>query len=231
MNIERWDHYYKIDPEYNSRVGNNMLYTPYINKDRTIMCQSWDHTNPYQKPHKRPDFTEKLIDYFFVREVEHFTRYKNKSWCPEIYDIDFSKKRIYLEFPGETLNDVAYMEGRGLDVEIPNWREQVFDIIKDIYDNGYMKLSLYPHCFYVSKQTNRLKTFDFYPCISRKNPYIPITDFVGMIGNDSTGRFKEAIEGDNINFNYFFERILSTHVKWPTDPFPEFHKRLFGDRQ
>lgn len=218
-------HYYKIDPEYNSRVGNNMLYTPYIDGEK--MCMHYDSKSEYQKYTQRPDFTDTLLTFFFHREVENLKVFKNYKWAPQVYDVNIDSKKILIEFPGETLNDIFYTEGRDIDKELPDWKEQLSDIIKDIHDRGYYKMSLYPHCFFISKE-GVLKTIDFYACVSHEERYLPITTLNGMMGTDSQGRFKEAMVGSNVDFDYFFKRILTTHVKWPQDIFPQIYERIYG---
>lgn len=216
-------YYYKIDPEYNSRVGNNMLYTPTMNGG--IMCIHYDHKSEYQKYKSRPDFTEELLDFFFKREVKYLNLFRDFSWAPKILNIDTANKKIYIEFPGETLNDIVYTPGRDIKKEVPDYKQQISNIIKDIFDAGYYKMSLYPHCFFVDNGT--VRTYDFYACVDRSDPYLSKDRLKGMMGDDSAKRFEEATVGDMINFDYFFKRILSTHVKWPDNFFPEIYERLF----
>ncbi len=222
--MSEWRYYYKIDPEYNSRVGNNMLYTPTING--VEMCMHYDHTSEYQKASTRTDFTEELLGFFFERELEHLTKFQSYSWAPKLLHSDINERKIHIEFPGETLNDILYT-GRILINEVPNYEEQIYNIIKDIYDAGYYKMSLYPHCFFVVD--GKIKTFDFYACVSRSDPYLSKARLQGMMGNDSAKRFEEATEGDKVNFDIFFKRLLSTHVKWPNNLFPRIHERLYNE--
>ena len=50
-----------------------------------------------------------------------------------------------------------------------------------------------------------------------------------MLGQGSRTRFDEVTSDGLIDFEMFFKRTLSTHVKWPGDPFPKFYKRLFNE--
>lgn len=224
MNTTNWEYYYKLDPVYLNRCESNMLYAPKVAPDKSILCMHYDYTdNIYQKANERNDFTEGLVDFFFQREVHHLNMFKDYSWCPKVYDINMNERKIFIEWVGETCNDY-YEPGRTLN-ELPDWKEQLYNILSDILDAGYYKMSLYPHCFFIKDGV--LKTFDFYACLLRSERYLDINILRGMMGNDSAGRFSEATVDNKVDFEYFFKRILSTHVKWPEDPFPEFYKRLF----
>lgn len=220
-----WPFYYKIDPEYNSRVGNNLLYTPRINIEKQVMCMDWDSKSEYQNYSQRPDFTEELVSFFYERELYYLDKFKEFTWCPKI--LDTKPNKIFIEFSGETLNDILYTEGRNIEVEVPDYEEQVYNIVKDIVDSGYYKMSLYPHCFFV--QNGVLKTFDYYACIPSSDPYLEKHRLSGMMGKDSAGRFSEATNDNLINFEVFFKRLLSHHVKWPNNLFPRIYERIFGN--
>ena len=221
-----WDYYFKIEPTSGNRCTSNMLYTPLINSDRTMMCMHWDENSPYQAQNTK--LTSQLIDFFFDREVKFLKVFKDNFWTPEIYDIDVTNKKIFIEWNKETLNDIAYEGTRSLDNEFPDWQSQLYLILEDIVKSKHYKMALYPHCFFFNKD-NKLKTFDFYSCISHEERYLEKKKIEGMLGKDSVSRFEEATTNGLIDFEIFFKRTLSTHLKWPGDPLPNFYKRLFGE--
>ena len=221
-----WNYYYKIEPKDGTRVPSNMLYTPLVNKDGTMMCMHWDIDSSYQKYNAR--LTEQLMDFFFEREIKFLNVFKEKSWAPKIYDIDISSKKIFIEWNSETVNDIAYGKNRNLNNEFIDWQDQLYTILEDIVKSGHYKMALYPHCFFFDKDS-KLKTFDFYSCISHEERYIEKKKIEGMLGKDSAPRFDEATKDGFIDFEIFFKRTLSTHLKWPGDPLPSFYKRLLND--
>lgn len=223
MNTDHWNYLYKF-----SEMGlctTNMLYTPKINPEKNMMCMIWDETESYQQHNH--NLTTELIQFFFEREIRYFNLFQNYSWCPTIIDIDMSSKKIFLEWNDNTLNKILFNENN-LDEQCSNWKVQLFDILKDIKEKGYYKLSLYPHCFYLGKDS-KIKTFDFYPCIEITNPYISRSSISGMIGPLSAARFDRAEVGDLINFEIFLKDTLLNHLHtyWPDNPFPMYYERLF----
>jgi hypothetical protein len=203
----------------------NLLYTPLLNSNEDMLCMWYDETSEYQQENK--ELSAELVNFFFEREVKYLTIFQKYDWAPKIIDIDYDKRKIFIEFNKETLNHIVMGKDRILAQEVPNWREQVFAILKDIDDAGYYKLALYPHCFFVSKD-NKLKIIDFYACIEKHNCCIERSKIEGMIGKDSTGRFDNATQNDVVNFEVFFKTTMLEHLteRWKDNSFPEFYNRL-----
>jgi hypothetical protein len=99
------------------------------------------------------------------------------------------------------------------------------DIIKDIYNDGYYKITLYPHCYFI--EGGILKTMDFYGCIEQQDPYIDFEKVKGLI-NVSAHRFEEALdERKRLNIEIMFKRSLTTYVYWPDNILPKIYTELF----
>jgi hypothetical protein len=225
MNVNSWLPYYKIDPIENRLVRSNMLYTPLINPEGTVFCMYWDYQNDYQTKHgSREDFTKELIDFFFEREIKHLEIFKNKSWAPTLIDVDIPNKQIFFKWSGETCNNIVY-SGRNLNDYCSNWQEQLEFIITDIFNDGYYKLSLYPHCHFIDNGV--LKTFDFYGCVDRSNPFIEMSKIKGMVGPNSQQRFDESVSDNVVNLDILFKRALEKYIVWPNNVLQKLHKKLF----
>jgi hypothetical protein len=226
MNIDQWNYFYKIDPVENRLSRHNMLYTPLVNPENNIMCMLWDSCSDYQTKYgERPEYTADLVDFFFRREIEHIEIFKNYSWAPEIIDIDKKNKRIFYKWYGETCNNIVYDKSRNLDKECVDWKYQLETILTDIYQEGYMKMSLYPHCHYLDAN-KKLHTIDFYGCASRSNPYIEVSKLYGMIGPRSNERFDEATTNGLVDLEFFFKRAMTHFIKWPHDPLPDIYYQI-----
>jgi hypothetical protein len=230
MNIDDWKPYYKINPEDNSLIETNLIYTPLINSEGTVMCMWFDHTNKYQNEDiaywlpSRPFYTAEMVKFFFDREVEYLTAFKDKPWAPTVLEIDYDRQQIFFRWSGQSLNHVIY-SGRDLNEYCPYWQEQLADIVKDIVTSGYYKVSLYPHCYYVEDDV--LKTFDYYGCVRQDYPYVLLDHIRGMIGETSGPRFVEATEGDKLNIGILFKRALEEYVEWPNDALKSVYKDLY----
>lgn len=223
-----WQYCYKLGYKFAEVTATNMLYTPKMNAEGNIMCMSWDAHDPYQSENTR--ITDELIDFFFQREVVHLQVFKDYPWAPKIIEIDMINKKVFIEWNTETCNHIIMGDNRKtLDEVCPDWKEQLFTILKDITDAGYYKMALYPHCFFLDEH-NKLKTFDFYSCISSKERYLELSKIEGMIGELSVERFSRATTNGIIDFDVFFKETLLSHLgnQWPVDPFPEFYNKIFN---
>jgi hypothetical protein len=224
--MDNWQYFYKIDYERKHNVTTNMLYSPMINQTGDTMCMIWDVSDPYQIESTK--LTSELVDFFFEREINHLKIMQKFSWAPRLLSID--SDRIYIEFNKETLNHILLDPNRNLDIECPDWREQIFNILKDIINAGYYKMALYPHCFFL--KDGIIKTFDFYSCVGIEERYIERKIIENIIGEDSADRFNIATEGNLIDFKKFFEITMTKYLgkTWGKDnPFPEFYKQLFSN--
>jgi hypothetical protein len=224
IDTTNWKYFYKIYETWEQPT--NLLYTPLISPGGDVMCLWWDETSPYQSANTR--LTAELINFFFEREVRYLTIFQEYPWAPKILEIDLVNRKIFIEFNKETLNHIIFTPGRNLDIECPNWKEQIFTILSDIVNGRYYKMALYPHCFFIDN-TGKIKTIDFYGCVSQEERYLERSKIEGMIGNDSGGRFNEVTKDGLIDFEMFFKNTLSVHLTkvWPDSPFAEYYKRLY----
>lgn len=229
MDISNWENYYKLEPVPGGdalSVTSNLLYTPKINLEKTTMCMSWDASDPYQDQINRTYYTNDLVKEFFQREVKYFTTFKDYSWAPTLIDIDEKKQQIFFEFPGYTCNNIIYGKQDRLEEYASDWKSQIKEVLTDIVDAGYYKMTLYPHCFFF--HNGKLKTFDFYACIERSNPYLSEETIKGLRGKESGFRFIEALSDGIIDFDIFFKQSLKKHVVWPDNVLLDFYNEYFG---
>lgn len=224
MDITGWNKFYKYkDGELETT---NVLYTPYVNPEGTILCMSWDETDPYQETNTM--LTKELINFFFQREVTYLMKFQEYDWAPRVLGVDYENRKVFIEWNKETLNTIIHT-GRSLDKLCPTWKEEIYTILKDIVaDNKVYKMALYPHCFFIDA-TGHIKVFDFYSCLSIEERYLERSKIAGLIGPESGGRFDEATVGEKVDFEIFFKNTLNNQLAktWPDNPFPEFYKRLF----
>jgi len=203
------------------------MYTPLVNKEKNVMCMHWDSTSEYQHPDARPLFNQGLLDYFFNKEVFYISKFQGHSYAPEVYEIDYKEKKVFIEWSGETCNDIVYDSSRSLDKECTSWHSQLNDAIESIYRNNVYKVSLYPHCFFI--KDGNLKTFDWYGCFDVNNCFVDYEVLEGMMGKHSSHRFSEASKDGIVDFSYFYKKSLQQHIKWPNDPLPALYNKLFGN--
>lgn len=221
---KNWKYFYKLDYSNKHECTTNLLYTPTINSDGNILCMTYDENNEYQKDNI--GITKELVDFFFEREIRYLEVFQKYDWAPKLLEVDLKNRQVFIEFNNETINHIILANDRSLDDECPDWKDQIFNIIKDIDDAGYYKMALYPHCFFIID--GKIKTIDFYSCLEKTNRFLERKKIEGMIGKESVERFNESTVGEMIDFKIFFEKTMLEHLakRWPDNPFPDYYKRI-----
>ena len=230
MNIDNWDPVFKINYYTKKIVETNLVYTPLVNKEKTIMCMNFDHTHPYQNEMvssflpQRPYYTKDTVKFFFDRELKYIETFRHLPWTPNYLEIDYINQRVFFEWPGESCNALVC---NNIDIGryCNNWEDQLEKIVSDILSNDCYKLTLYPHCFFI--QDGILKTFDFYACADIDDPHIDINIMKGIMGVVSADRFTEATASHSINTEVLFKQALKEFSCWPGNRLPAMYQKLF----
>ncbi len=167
MNTDNWNYYYKF-----SQVGmkgmSQTTYEPLINPEGNVFCANFKLNSDYHKEMgPRPLYTQEVVDWFFNNEVKNLERFSNKSYCPEVLDIDHTNKKIFIKWYKHTCNDMVY-SGNPWSKQ---WVGQFREIMMDLINEGYYKLTMYPHCHYVTND-GVMKSIDWYGCLPKDSPLV-----------------------------------------------------------
>ncbi|NDA62285.1 MAG: hypothetical protein EBX50_09600 [Chitinophagia bacterium] len=202
MDISNWQILYKAN-----NTHTQMVYEPRISPDNKIFCMNFQYACTYQTQQTKnyPEtYTEHFVHEMFVRELEFQKFCRSKSWCPKIIDVDYESKRIFL------------VAGRNL-TEDPSEqnRKAVRDVIKDQWQMGMIKLTVYPHSHMIHSD-GTITAIDFYASVEKHNPYVAVNSVLPLMGA-SEFRFRSAQQEDRIDLLEMFKHTLLRHSQWPGD--------------
>jgi hypothetical protein len=228
--ISTWSYYHKLNPT-GTPYPSNLLYTPRVNPEQTVMCAHYC-IDPGYRPNEDILVPEDLVDWFFHRDAKFLKQLSHLKTTPALYDIDYDNRKIFMEWNKETLSQVLFTPGRDLDAEVPNWKEQMKDFFIATKANNFWKVSLYPNCFYISKD-GQLKTIDNYAVIPYEERFIERKIIEGIIGKDGAYRFDQSTDEKGfIDFKKFFEITITKHLKersWGNTVFAEIFEEVYND--
>ena len=228
--ISSWGYYHKLNPNGN-RYPSNLLYTPRINPEQTIMCAHYCIDADY-RPEETVIVAEDLIEWFFNRDAKFLKQLSHLTTTPILYDVDYNHRKIFMEWNKETLSQVLYTPGRDLDTEVPTWKKQMKDFFISTKANNFWKTSLYPNCFFISKD-GQLKTIDHYAVIPYEERFIERKIIEGIIGKDGSYRFDQSTDEKGfIDFKKFFEITVTKHLQgkgWGNTVFADIFKEIYND--
>lgn len=204
-------------------------YEPLISDDGKTFCCNYAFPNDYQyrETNNRPLYTQEVVDWFFQNELKYIEIFKNKPYAPEVIDINYAKKKIYIKWYDLSCNQIIYKSSNW-----PKdlWRTQIKDIMLDIYNEGVYKLTMYPHCHYISDDGN-MRAIDWYGCMPVDSPYIAEKYMQGIIHETAQFRLEETgTSVDSVlNLETMFKRSLGEHVLWGDKNMSYIYKEMFND--
>jgi hypothetical protein len=225
-----WSYYHKLNPNGNP-WSSNMLYTPRINPEQTIMCAHYCN-DPIYRSNEDSIIQEELIDWFFHRDVKFLNQLSHLKTTPVLYEVDTINRKIFMEWNKETFSQILFTPGRNLDIEVPNWKEQMTAFFISTKENNFWKLSLYPNCFFVTKD-GQLKAIDNYAVVPYEERFIKRDLIEGIIGKDGAYRFNYSTDENGfIDFKKFFEITITKHLQeksWGNTVFADIFKEVYSD--
>lgn len=226
MDVANWKPYLKLDNQGILCMA-QQTYEPLVSEDKKVFCKnySWPNNYQYMETTDRPLYTEEVVNWFFQNELKYIDKFKNKSYAPEIIDIDYKSKKIFLKWYGESCNQIMYGQQQWPQAQ---WRQQIKDIMLDLYNEGVYKLTMYPHCHYISSEGN-MRAIDWYGCVPVDKPYISEKYMQGIIHETAQFRLEETGSAVNniLNLETMFKRSLSTHVLWGDQNMSYIYKEIF----
>ena len=228
--ISNWGYYYKMNPT-GTLWPSNLLYTPRVNPEQTIMCAHYC-VDPEYRPNETNVVSKELVEWFFNRDVKFLNQLSHLKTTPVVYDVDFKDQKIFMEWNKETLSQILFTPGRNLDKELPDWKDQMKQFFISTKSNNFWKLSLYPNCFYISKD-GTLKTIDNYAVVPYEERFIKRDLIEGVIGKDGAYRFNYSTDENGIiDFKKFFEITITKHLQeksWGNTVFSDIFNEIYKD--
>ena len=223
-----WNYYYKLNLDGKPNTS-NLLYSPKINQEQTVMCMHYYTDKFYRKNDINNEIDDNLLQWFFEREVKFLNNFSHLPTTPVVYDVDLVNRKVFIEWNNETLSQIVFDPTRNLDQEFPDWQKQISDFLISTKENKFYKMAMYPHCFYKSKD-NQLKTIDYYSVVPYSEQFIERKIIEGIIGKDGAYRFDESTDANGyIDFKKFFEITVTRHLErfWPNSLFGKLFKEIY----
>jgi hypothetical protein len=226
MDTTNWKYFYKVD-SFMSEMPSNMLYTPTMNDTGDILCMHYCKDNVYRKEN---GVTDEVITFFFKRELRFLTELKDHKFTPTVIEVDEQQQKIFIEWNKESLSQIINDPNRSIDNELPDWKDQLYNIITSLKNSNYYKMALYPHCFFIDKNKT-IKTFDYYSIIPQGERFLDRSIIESIIGKEGAYRFDQSTVDGKIDFKKFFDITMTKHLEnyWPENPFPVWYNELFND--
>lgn len=146
INVDNWNYYYNIQGNENIRA--NLVYTPLVSPDRKQFCMWFYRDDAYHfDKHINSMWNEDLLENRFRKELKYQKIAQRYVPTLEILDVDESSRKIIIEWP----NDDFYMSclTKTPDQVFPGWKYQMQCVLKKLWSNNVVKLSLHPNSWVI----------------------------------------------------------------------------------
>lgn len=156
----KFNYYYNCVPN-KGYCRNNLIYTSLLSDNQKIFCQWFYNDKTYHK-NQNQVVDPSLMDEKFKREVNGLNYMKNNGFGDMIPSFDINKKerKILLSVNGPDMWELAGCQGKDYSHVVPNWGEQMLDIIHAYKKIGMYKFSLHPSSYFVIN--GKLKSINYF---------------------------------------------------------------------
>jgi hypothetical protein len=154
---------------------NNLIYTSLISKDKKVFCQWYYNDVKYHKNQNQVVDPTKMEEKW-LREVNHITQMRNKypNLVPNIISIDLDNKKLYLEIDGPDFWEQAGCDIANYDSVLPDWQDQMLNIIRTHKTLGWHKYSMHPSSYFVVD--GKLKSINYFFTYHERETTISIAE-------------------------------------------------------
>jgi len=198
-----FDYYYNNVPG-KGLCRNNLIYTSLISKDNKTFCQWYYNDEGYHGGHNEV-VDPQLMEEKFLREVRflNMMHYHAKDLIPEIKDIDYKNRKIYLGIQGVDFWQRANCDYNIYDAIVPDWEKQMLTIFETHAKLGIYKYSLHPSSYFVVD--GMLKSFNYFFCYTCTDKLICLDDVMSHISKDRRADLFPKMEKMGIKTNKTLE--------------------------
>lgn len=178
---------------------NNLIYTSLISKDKKTFCQ-WFYNDKKYHGGKNKVVDPDLMEEKWQREIK-FLIYMSDHYpdlVPEIIDIDFKEKKIYLEIDGPDLWEQANPIEQNYDKIVPDWREQMLGIIQAHKNLGIYKISMHPSSYFVIN--GKLKSINYFFCYDNTEKTLVLEKVFSHISDERLEKLYPLMKANNIDW-------------------------------
>ena len=177
-----YEYYYNNVPE-KGLCRNNLIYTSLISADKKTFVQWYHNDTDYHKGMNQV-IDPKHMDEKWEREVKflQLMRGAYPHLVPKVLDIDYNLRKIYLAIDGVDFWERAGCIGtNNYDSVLPDWREQMLDIMKAHNQLGFYKYSMHPSSYFIVD--GKLKSINYFFCYMKNEPALLFEDIKSHISD------------------------------------------------
>lgn len=193
-------HYYYNDIPGQGLCRNNLIYTSLMSEDNKTFVQWYYNDTDYHQGQNEVVDPAKMEEKW-LREVNYLTHMRNNfpDLIPKITKIDLDAKKIFLEVDGPDFWNQANCDQANYERVVPNWQEQMLDIIQAHKSLGLYKYSMHPSSYFVVD--GKLKSINYFFCHRDLEGPLVLADYKSHIHSNRQQLMREHLEKIGISWD------------------------------
>jgi len=178
---------------------NNLIYTSLADKDLTTFVQWYYNDGEYHKGQNQV-VDSALMDEKFKREVKYLSLMTKEfpDLVPE-FELDIKNKKIFLSIDGKDFWNCAGCLTENYDNVLPDWQDQMLEIIKAHKSLGLHKYSMHPSSYFVVN--SKLKSMNYFFTYHKDEPCVSIAEVESHIYSTRQTEMRKHLESLGIEWN------------------------------
>tara|TARA_R110000772_G_scaffold231529_3_gene342292 strand:- start:503 stop:1123 length:621 start_codon:yes stop_codon:yes gene_type:complete len=175
------------------------VYTSLISKDKQVFCQ-WYHNDGIYHGGKNEVVDPELMDEKFEREIK-FLKIMRDEYPQHVpsYRLDYEWKKIYLEIDGIDFWNKADCKIENYDKVLPDWQEQMLEILHAHKELGIHKYSMHPSSYFIVD--GKLKSMNYFFTYYNSESNVSIQEVESHLSVNRREKMKQHLETLNIQWN------------------------------
>lgn len=189
-----YEYYYN-----NDNTRNNLVYTSLISKNKQVFCQ-WYHNDGIYHGGKNEVVDPELMDEKFEREIK-FLKVMRDEYPQHVpsYSVDYEYRKVYLDVDGIDFWNKADCKIENYSTVLPDWQEQMLEILRAHKELGIHKYSMHPSSYFVVD--GKLKSMNYFFTYDNSEPNVSIQEVESHLSVNRREKMKQHLETLNIQWN------------------------------
>lgn len=179
---------------------NNLIYTSLISDDQKTFVQWFYNDSEYHRGQNEVVDPDKMEEKW-QRELKYIKLMHGgyPTLVPKILDIDEKNKKLYLGIDGVDFWNKANCQTENYDNVIPDWKEQMIEILKAHRSLNLYKYSMHPSSYFVVD--GKLKSINYFFCYHESEGPISIADHASHIHSNRQVIMKEHVKSLGVSWD------------------------------
>jgi hypothetical protein len=172
---------------------NNLIYTSLMSDDNKTFVQ-WYYNDPEYHKGQNEVIDPSKMEEKWLREVNYLTQMRNRypELIPKIILIELDAKKLYLEVDGVDFWNRAGCSIDNYDKVLPDWQDQMLNIIQAHKSLGLYKFSMHPSSYFIVD--GKLKSINYFFTYAHHEGPISIADHASHIYSTRQDIMRTQIE-------------------------------------